>query len=64
MNASVPIQVRIPHEQARIIKRAARLVGKKLATYVRDAAVSRAIEDTTTIAENIITANTMLKGSP
>lgn len=42
MNASVPIQVRVPHALARILKRAAKLEGKKLATYVRDAAVSAA----------------------
>lgn len=45
MKASVSIQVRVPHEQARLIKRAAKAQGKKLAAYVRDAALERASAD-------------------
>ena len=51
MNASVSIQVRLPVAQARLLKRAARLLGKKLATYVRDAAVEVATEDVARNAE-------------
>lgn len=54
MNASVPIQVRVPHAQAKVLKRAAKQAGKKLATYVRDAAVWQAIQYTTaTTAEEV-----------
>ena len=42
MNASVSIQVRVPHGQARIIKRAAKSDGKSLAAYLREAALVKA----------------------
>jgi len=44
MNSTVNIHLRVPLEQARILKRAARREGKKLATFVRDAAVKVAAE--------------------
>lgn len=44
MNSTVNVHLRVPLEQARLLKRAAKLDGKKLATYVRDAAVEVARE--------------------
>ena len=44
MKATVAIHIRVPPEQVRLMKRAARMENKKLATFVRDAALACAAE--------------------
>lgn len=44
MNSTVNVHLRVPLKDARLLKRAAKLEGKALATYVREAAVRDAKE--------------------
>ena len=56
MKASVSIQVRVPHEQARLIKRAARLANEKPATWVRRVAILAAEQAVESAAYVAVTA--------
>lgn len=44
MTATQTIQIRVPVEQAKLLRRAARVRGIKLATFVREASVASAAE--------------------